>query len=424
MAACGLVIDRAPVCCGFEAERIPAGAASAARWIATGAESRTVLQGEPAEVPAFVSADTPDVAPINLAAALKRDEPDRAVYLECDEVSGSLASRMDAAGIDGPATLAALQEVLEELAISEALKASGVLSEEGIWTSPRVTSPASVCERSGDAHLVWSLVSGRGGVGKSTLAVLFALCAWEQGKRTALVDADVQFGDLRYLCGGDGRFEPFGMDESGVVDLAALEECPSGSIALICPLAGPEHAPEMERGCAAALDAIGRVFDIAIVNTGSNWTDAHGDIVERSDAVIFLMDQRPTSVRGCREAADLCRRMGTPTSKFVYMLNRCSGKGGISGYDCALSLDASEVIEIREGGNEVEEAMSMGIPSSLLVSGSPLVASVGEAFSRLSERFGLQVPRSVQKRRKGPVFRFGFGAGRRREDGDEPSRKG
>ncbi|MFQ9676806.1 MAG: chromosome partitioning protein ParA, partial [Eggerthella lenta] len=55
-------------------------------------------------------ASSDDVAPINLAATLKRDRSDRCVCMLSFEDTGSLKSRMSATGIDASLTRQALAE--------------------------------------------------------------------------------------------------------------------------------------------------------------------------------------------------------------------------------------------------------------------------------------------------------------------------
>ena len=50
------------------------------------------------------------------------------------------------------------------------------------------------------AHII-SVVSGSGGTGKSAIATMAALLAQKRGIKTLLLDADFQFGDLKYLPG-------------------------------------------------------------------------------------------------------------------------------------------------------------------------------------------------------------------------------
>ena len=51
------------------------------------------------------------------------------------------------------------------------------------------------------AGFLLTVVSGSGGAGKSTVATLAALLGARRGLRTALLDADLQFGDLAALMG-------------------------------------------------------------------------------------------------------------------------------------------------------------------------------------------------------------------------------
>ena len=45
-----------------------------------------------------------------------------------------------------------------------------------------------------------------------------------------------------------------------------------------------------------------------VVLWGSFWSDSHIQVSEASDRVLFILDQRPSSVRSCSRALDLCAR--------------------------------------------------------------------------------------------------------------------
>ena len=92
-------LDGNTVLCGFPGPGPRVG--RDVRVLRTGAESRRILAGEPPDRTAIVSPDVPDVSPLNLVAALKADEPRRAVYLADGGRERRLDRRMKAAGLDG-----------------------------------------------------------------------------------------------------------------------------------------------------------------------------------------------------------------------------------------------------------------------------------------------------------------------------------
>lgn len=157
-------------------------------------------------------ASSDDVAPINLAATLKRDRSDRCVCMLSFEDTGSLKSRMSATGIDASLTRQALAE-----RYARRKQAFACPVAHGGACCPAASADAGGDARlgcSGDrapagavrrappgarAGFLFPVVSGSGGAGKSTVSVLSALIAQRMGYNTLLLDFDLQFGDAPAL---------------------------------------------------------------------------------------------------------------------------------------------------------------------------------------------------------------------------------
>ena len=143
--------------------------------------------------------------PINLAAACKRDSPQTAVYLVTADRTGSVASRARAAELDGIVSPAELGEhLLKEAARN--VDGDGGDGESVVLALPdsegvRQALSAAKAPEENRAGFLLTVVSGSGGAGKSTVATLTALLGARRGLRTALLDADLQFGDLAALMG-------------------------------------------------------------------------------------------------------------------------------------------------------------------------------------------------------------------------------
>lgn len=340
-------------------------------WFADcGRDCRDMAHDLPCGSEVLIGEGVGDVAPLNLAAAIKHDRGDVRVLVAASSRGGSMASRASSAGV--------------ELLISPA-EARECVRSRGTMTDFR-----SQCVAGRDARSMTAcFVSGRGGVGKSTLSVLFALAAHSAGLRTALIDMDTQFGDLAYLCADDGLFEKIPLEEmSAFADFEGIDD---GSIPLFHLKTLPEHAESADFRFGRFLLDAKSLYDAIFINTGTHWTDLHADIIGASDLAAFVMDQRPASVVTCREAMDLATRFGTPSSKFTFLLNRCDAREQIGGYDCALALGVDDVLQVFDGGQEVEDAFALGTPTSLLGSRNPAVESATVAACELMKRFGFSV---------------------------------
>ena len=379
-----------------------------------------------------------DVAPINLAATLKRDRTDRCVCMLAFEETGSLKSRANAAGVDAALSRQALADRYARRKQANAcpwpMVASGAVSSLSAQPAQVVATkmqgaplsqerpaaaPMQSAERRPQAGtgFLFPVVSGSGGAGKSTIAVLSALLAQRMGYNTLLLDFDLQFGDVPALTGTKNALA---IDDVLAVP-ARLEQLKSdGSIPAI--LAAPRHLEDSEAVIETApqlLDHLLARFDVVVANTGAAWAEQHALLLERSSKALFLIDQRPSSLRACQHALDLCTRCGIATGPFLYAINRCSKNALFTSIDVSCSLRGSHVFELKEGGSEVEELLGAGMPFDLLESRNDLCLSLEQMLLdvlpgdkrnsvRLEERAGrgggFLLPRGkrVRKRRKEP----------------------
>lgn len=208
-----------------------------------------------------------------------------------------------------------------------------------------------------------SIVSGSGGTGKSSVAALAALLAQKRGIRTLILDADFQFGDLKYLLGYKETLDATDILEhpEQIEALLKVDTWP----ALLAAPAQLEYSEVMEERIGELLAYLKPHFDLIVVNTGSFWSELQIQLLEASNNVFFLVDQRPSSVRACNHALDLCARCGIATTSFSYLLNFCSKKSLLSSLDVSCALKGAKVYEIKDGGGEVSELLGAGMAHKL-----------------------------------------------------------
>jgi pilus assembly protein CpaE len=411
-----------PECIGLDNERI-----EAQPWLkpfSNADEARAHVRSQRAWQEVWV-AGSDQVDAINLAAALKRDAPDGKVCLLAFEGTGSLYSRARAAGID---------EVLDRAAFvgrygqrkrgiaarpSEARKAvqaetqvlppverhrqpASVPCDSEVGLQPQVVAASSVpvAQQAAKGYML-TIVGAGGGVGKSTIAALCACLAQGMGFNTVLVDADLQFGDVHYLTGCDGalRCEDLLAAPSRIEALV-----PQGRLPAI--LACPRHLEQSEavlQQLPRIIDDVRSRFDVVVVNTGANWGDSHMQLLEAGSNSLFVLDQRPSSIRSCQHALELCARCGVAAQPFLFAINRCSRSSLFSSIDVSCALQGAHVVELQEGGRDVEELLGSGQPLELIDSNNALCVSIrrflDEMLPRTARSGQPDVPERAVKRR-------------------------
>ncbi len=235
--------------------------------------------------------------------------------------------------------------------------------------------------QSEESAFVVSVVGGSGGVGKSTVAVSLATMAQQRGLKTLLLDADLQFGDMGFLLGKEDGFD--------IADLMAQPEKltqvepKDGLPALIQSPRKLEQSELIMGRLAEFICSLKGMFDLIVVNTGAFWSESHMQVIETSDKVLFMLDQRPSSVRSCSHALELCERCGIATQQFQFVLNFCSRHALLTSIDVSCALHGAHVEELRDGGKEVGELLGAGLPKDLIASKNAFVASLEKLLASI-----------------------------------------
>jgi flagellar biosynthesis protein FlhG len=171
-----------------------------------------------------------------------------------------------------------------------------------------------------------AITSGKGGVGKTNIAVNLGLALAEAGVRIALMDADwglsntevllgvVPSHDLRDVLRGDCRMEeiihdgPLGLKlipgASGVAELANL--------------------PNQDRTrLLQELSRVGDIADAVLLDTSPGISDPVIDLVVSADQILVVTTPEPTSLTDAYASAKviLQRRKGAPVGLVVNMVS-------------------------------------------------------------------------------------------------------
>lgn len=220
------------------------------------------------------------------------------------------------------------------------------------------------------------VASASGGSGKSTVSALSALLSAGHGYRTLLLDADLQFGDAAAMFGECGEIPV----DKAVADPRVLDDAvpQPGYPVIVC---APERMERSELYLPQVPGLIDRAlesFDVVVVNTGSFWTESHVQMIEACTNTLFLVDQRPTSVKALRKALALCARCGVAATPFLYAVNRCTRKSLLSSIDISCALNGATVAELKDGGPAVGELTSAGLAMRLVEDRNDLCVSLND----------------------------------------------
>lgn len=248
-----------------------------------------------------------------------------------------------------------------------------------------------------------SVFSGSGGSGKSSVAAMLGLASVSLGFKTVILDADFQFGDMAFLLGLNDSLTAQDLIETPerVHEISEQEALPS----LVASPKNLEYSEVANKNIADLVVLLKNKYEVVIVNTGAFWGDHHAQLLEISDRSLFLIDQRPSSVRSCSHALSLCSRCGIAAQNFVFALNGCSRQSLLTSIDVSCALKGVHVFEFKDGGKEVGELLAAGLPKELVRDKNAFYESV-KAFAQEVIPFKADQQREVPLSGKQKNFRL------------------
>lgn len=293
-----------------------------------------------------------------------------------------------------PPVRVALTRERSSQAIREALRAGAdevlflPLNQEDLSRALlKISETRKLPESTVKAKLI-SMVSVTGGVGVTTLAANSALAlAHSAGKKVALVDLDFQAGDLAVAL----NVEP----ESGILDLndphmrlnsvqveSALTRHPAGVYLLAAPRRIEEGEQISAAQVGAVLDLMRQMVDFVIVDLGPHIGDTSVVVWDRSDELLYVIDQSIRAMRGAWRFLDLFTRLKLPGVQPRFVLNQWMARHPIGEKHIVNTLGRPLLARIPRDETAMEHALGRGEDLWKAAPRSPLT----RAFEALAQQ--------------------------------------
>ena len=159
-----------------------------------------------------------------------------------------------------------------------------------------------------------SVISPKGGVGKTTVAVNLAVALAKPDDRVVIVDLDLQFGDVAGSLGVDSRHSVIdALGKAAARDEFVLRTMLTTHSAGIAVLGAPENPAAADRLDAHRIGHLLRQlaaeFDHVIIDTSPGLTEPTIAAIEQSDALVAVGGLDMSSVRGLRKSLELLREL-------------------------------------------------------------------------------------------------------------------
>ena len=238
---------------------------------------------------------------------------------------------------------------------------------------------------SADTSRLVCVLGPKGGTGKTLTATNLAVALAQRGQRVALVDLDLQFGDVALCLGLPPERTVYDLAQSpGALDYdkldAFLATHSSGVRTLIAPRR-PDQASAVGAELLREVYSIVRSsFDWVVVDTPPGFTAEVITSIDSSTDVVMVGMLDSLSLKNTKLGLETLELMKYDPDRIYLLLNRAHSRVGISQSDVEAVLGRTPDVFIPSD-REIPRTVNEGIP---IVVARPQ-SEPAEAFARLAE---------------------------------------
>ncbi|HEX9387120.1 MAG TPA: response regulator [Anaerolineales bacterium] len=241
-----------------------------------------------------------------------------------------------------------------------------------------------------------TIYSPKGGTGCTTLAVNLALTLNNEDTRVALVDGNLQFGDVAVFINEQGKNTIIDLapraDELDpeIVEEVMLKHATSGLHVLAAP-SRPEYAEKVSSGqFAKVLEYLRQMYAYVIVDTAALLTDVTLSAIDISDVIVLVTTQDIPSIKNCRLFLDLLQTLGIERERILFVMNRYDKRINITPDRVTENLKQEIVSVIPFDEQTTTKAVNRGIPFVLDSKNQPAARGVFSLAESVRARVAAQ----------------------------------
>ncbi|MCX7838750.1 MAG: response regulator [Anaerolineae bacterium] len=232
------------------------------------------------------------------------------------------------------------------------------------------------------AGKIIAVMGSKGGCGASTIAVNLAVALRDESKaRVALVDANLEFGDvgvllnlpttrtIAELVSGDANIDEEVLDGTMAAHSSAIKVLLAPTRPELAELVKVEHLKRI-------LELLDKSYDFIVIDLWKSFQEATLFFLDHADIILLIATPDIPSIKNAKLFFELTDQLGYPADKTLFILNKEDGRSGISAKDIEASIKHSITLTLPKDERTTMIAMNRGTPFVTLQRNLPLSQAI------------------------------------------------
>jgi len=278
--------------------------------------------------------------------------------------------------------------------------------KKGTFTPRDVSAPPQAARSTAPADVILTF-SGKGGVGKTLLSTNLAVAlAGEAGARVALVDLDLQFGDVGVMLNLDhSRSITDVVDAGEGLDSDVLDEIlangPNGVRVLLAPIS-PELADLVTaEHIRRVMTELRRDYDYVVVDLPCHLAEFNLEVIEMATRILVVTALTIPAIKDAKLSLKVLESLHVEPQAVLLVVNRNDSHSDFNREAIEQNLGQAVAVQLPFDSRNVSEAVTKGAPFVLQVPDAEITRAIRELVALVAPDQALVGAGSEKKRRRG-----------------------